>query len=180
MPRYRNTLSGFEVDLPEGWSEYGFFKRLFRTYDPAQPELAGPNGADLKFAVGPIAREPGLEEMQRNLDAIARRHGHWVVDVGSISVAGTEHATIMYHVPLGPFRPVTEGYASQLGLQTGPTLRAKNYHIVLNGVEYVMTGKIALFDGPIRDIGGEPVQELSELYAYDDDYDDIARTFRLI
>jgi hypothetical protein len=180
MWTYRNLRWAFEVTFPDGWQEYGFMRKLLRHYDPTQPEFVGPKGADIKFAIGPISPVPTLKEMQRNLEAIAEHHGHWVVDIQSITVAGKEHATIVYHIPLEAPKPATDPLSRLRGMLSGRTLRLKNYHIIIGKTEFVVTGKIALFDGPIGHIGGRPVQDMSTLYAHNEDYDDILRTFRLV
>jgi hypothetical protein len=131
MFRYRNAHWGFEVTFPNGWREYGFWDRLrsLRRYDPTQPEFAGPKGADLKIAIGP-ADPVRLVEMQRNLAAIAERHGHCVLEVKSIAIGGKEHATIVYHIPLDRPELITDRSSQWYGYQSGRTLRAKNYHLI--------------------------------------------------
>lgn len=179
MTLYTNTRWGFELNLPKGWSEPSFFQRLLRGYDPGNPELYGPKGAALKFAIGLISPEPSLKQMQRNVEGIVRKYGYLVVEIASIFVLGKEHATTPYHVPLPGDR----------------SLRLKNYHLIFNGIEFVATGKVALFTG-IEDMDGPPpgcyhpallatmlipkYPKLLRLYAYIDDYDDIIKTFKLV
>lgn len=179
MSSYANKRWKFEIELSEGWKEPGFFGRLLRPYDSANPELYGPKGAALKFAIGPISPEPSLGQMQRKVESISRKYGHLVIETGSISVLAKEHATIIYHVPL----------------PGNKSLRLKNYHLVLNGIEFVATGKVALFTGFEGMAGPTPgmysqvalaaalipdYPELLQLYAYTDDYDDIIKTFKLV
>jgi hypothetical protein len=178
MATYANDRWGFQISLPEGWAEPGFLRRLLRPYDPGNPELYGPKGAALKFAIGRISPEPNLQQMQRKVESVARKYGHLVVETDSLSVSGKEHATILYHIPLPGDR----------------SLRLKNYHIVLNGIEFVATGKVALFTGLEGMVGPRPgmysqaalaaaliprYPDLLRLYAYTDDYDDIMKTFKL-
>lgn len=179
MWTYHSQDWKFEVTFPDGWREPGLLRRFLRHHDPRHPEFVGPQGADLKFAVGPISPTPTVEQMQRTLQSIAERHGHWVVSVEAIAVGGKQHATLLYHIPLERPGQSSDPCDRYRGMLTGKTLRLKNYHLVFGGTEFVVTGKIALFDGPIGHLGGRPVQDLSVLYAHDEDYDDIIRTFRL-
>jgi hypothetical protein len=179
MSLYKNEKWKFEINLPKGWAGSGFLRRLFRPFDPANPELYGSRGVSLKFAIGPISPEPSLKQMQKNIENISRKYGHLVVETGSIPILGKEHATILYHVPISVDRSV----------------RLKNYHLIFNGIEFVITGKVALFTGIQGMSGPRPgmyssaafaaalipiYPELLQLYACDDDYDDIIKTFKLI
>ncbi|MDP3062718.1 MAG: hypothetical protein Q8O40_05855 [Chloroflexota bacterium] len=101
--RYRNQRWGFELDLPSGWREPGFFKRLLSFGRYAQqdvhPEFCASDGSSIKFTIGPISPVPSVEQQRSNLAAIAGRHGHDVIETGTMSVAGRNHATMQCRVP---------------------------------------------------------------------------------
>jgi len=111
---------GGRITLPSGWHSQGFFRRLLnRTVGGNAVDFFGPHGSSIKFAIGPIVPEPTVEEQRHELERIARKFGHDVVDVGEIEVAGKQHATITVHVPL-------------VGI-------LKNYSIVFEGLEFLVT-----------------------------------------
>ena len=64
------------------------------------PEFYGPDGANIKFAIGPIAPMPTVSQQQHNLEYIATKRGEQVIDLGIIHVGGKEHATITIRIPL--------------------------------------------------------------------------------
>ena len=101
--RYRNQRWGFELDLPPGWAEPGFFRRLLSFGRYAQqgvhPEFYSRGGSSIKIAIGPISPVPSAEEQQRNLVSIAGRHGHDVIETGTMQVGGKDHATMLCRVP---------------------------------------------------------------------------------
>lgn len=170
MKIYRSNRMRFEITLPDKWSEPGFFHRLFRPYDPDNPEFFGPNGAGLKFAIGPISPEPNLDEHQRNLERIAMKYGHRVLEIGSIEVCGKNHATMVYEMPLTRRPPVVMGCPEIIATLEllGPRLRLKNYHLIFHGIEYVITAKVASINQDIF------------IHEYEDTYDNIVRTFKVI
>ncbi len=115
MALYRNAHWRFEITMPDGWKEPGFLKRAFNRYDSANPELIGshekirvryskdspePNSeARLTFSIVPISPEPTVEQHQNDLAIIARRHHHFVREMGRITVLGKDHATMVYEIP---------------------------------------------------------------------------------
>ena len=100
--RYQNKHWGFKLDFPAGWFEPGFFKRLFSSGRYAQqdvyPEFYGPEGASIKIMSGPISPVPSTEQ-QINLKTIAEKHGHDVIETGTIKVGGISHATMTCRIP---------------------------------------------------------------------------------
>jgi len=122
MGAYRNNRHKFEIEIPHGWHEPGFFSRLFGL--DTNPEFYGPDQTGLKFAIGSISPEPSVKRQQENLKRIAIKHGHLVEEVGSIDVCAKEHATIICGIP-SPHHP------SHMTL--------KNYSIIFNGTEYLAT-----------------------------------------
>lgn len=123
--KYKNRKWGFELDLPTGWGEPGFFKHLFSFFRYAQqstqPEFYGPAGASLKLAIGPISPVPSLQEQQRNLERIAAKYGHEVIEIGEIDVGGKSHATMLCDIP-------------GVGV-------VKNYSLIFQGKEYLVTAQ---------------------------------------
>lgn len=123
--RYQNQHWGFELDLPPGWGEPGFFKRLFSVgryaQQAANPEFYARDGSSIKIAVGPISPVPSAEQQQSNLGAIARRHGHDVIEAGTINVGGRSHATMLCRVP-------------GVGV-------LKNYSLIFGTMEYLVTAQ---------------------------------------
>ncbi|MGD0294282.1 MAG: hypothetical protein ABSB30_10535 [Terracidiphilus sp.] len=145
--KYRCKGLGFEVVLPEGWRSPGILHRLLRL--PlrlmfAGPELAGgpefygPANDTIKFAIGPIAPEPSVAKHQADVAAMAARHGHRVVTVDTVDVAGRTHATMVVDVPL----------------PSGKVIRVKNYFLIFHGTEYVITSNLrageAFYDQIVR------------------------------
>jgi hypothetical protein len=196
MSTYRNKQWGFEITLPLGWLEPGLLHKLLHGYDSTNPEFFGPNEkirkkyssqspdpaneAALKFTIGPISPEPTVEQHQRNLEVIAKRHKHCIRDTGKIQVLGKDHATIVYEVPRPKFENIL-------------VYRFKNYHLIFKGIEYVITSKLATLphtNWPLE-LGQEYLQvppqirrapnitNLQAVYMYDQDYDDIVSTFLL-
>jgi len=177
---YRNRKLGFEIALPAGWSEPGLFRRLFASYDSSNPEFFGPGGKSLKFAISPIQPEPSTTAMHATLQDIAAEHGHDVIKLETITVSGREHATIVYDC-LHP------------SLDQLLVLRFKNYHLVFQGVEYAITARVAVLPRGIsltrpqapdykrgkmqRQKYGEYAKKLPQIFAYEEDYDEIVRTF---
>lgn len=104
--------------LPNGWRPAGLLRRFLSR---GHMEFFGPQGSSIKFAIGPIAPEPTLEEQKRNLQRIASRHGHKVLATGEIEVAGRKHATMTCEVPL-------------VGV-------LKNYSLIFDGIEYLVTAR---------------------------------------
>ena len=180
---YRNKSRGFEIALPAGWSEPGVLRRIFGSYDSSNPEFFGPDGKSLKFAIGPIHPEPSPIAMHENLRRIAAKHGHDVMKLETISAGGREHATMVYDC-LHP------------SMDQLLVLRFKNYHLVFHGVEYVITARVAILPRGIsltrpqapdfergrmqREKHGEYAKTLQKIFAYDEDYDEVIRTFRHI
>lgn len=89
------------------------------------PEFYGPANDSIKFAVGPISPEPNVNQHQRNIAAMAIRHGHQVVEVSTIDVAGKTHATMVVEVPT-----------------PSGSMRLKNYFLIFRGTEYVVTASL--------------------------------------
>lgn len=178
---YRNGKLGFEIAFPAGWSEPGLFRRLFGSYDPSNPEFLGPGGKGLKFAIGPIQSEPSVDVMHENLRCIAANHGHDVMKLESIFVGGREHATIVYDC----LHPKMDQLL---------VLRFKGYHLVFGGIEYVTTASVAVLPRGISLTRPQPpdylrgrmqtekygayAKSIQKIFAYEEDYDDIIRTFR--
>lgn len=86
------------------------------------PEFYGSANDSVKFAVGPISPEPSVTQHQRNVAAMAARHGHRVVEISTIDVAGKTHATMVVDVP-----------------SPSGGMRLKNYFLIFQGTEYVIT-----------------------------------------
>ena len=169
--------------FPPRWSEPGFIRRLLQGYDPDNPEFAGPNGSKLKFAIGPIGPEPDLKAHQDNLRRISLKHGHDPIEIAAIRVCGKDHATIVYDI----LKP---------GLEQLLVLRFKNFHLIFSKVEYVVTAHVATLPRGIsltrpqaldlnefhRQRAAYPdyQRRFPKIYACEEDYDDIIRTFRLV
>jgi len=180
---YRDQKLGFEITLPAGWREPGLSHRLLPSYDPSNPEFSGPGGAGLKFAIGPIQGAPSVDSMHEGLQRIAARFGHDVISLGTIGVSGREHATVVYDC-LHP------------SLDQLLVLRFKNYHLVFGGTEYVITARVAVLPRGIslsrpqrldlerfrmqRERYGQQAEALQQVFAYEEDYDDIIRTLRFL
>ncbi|MEW6162537.1 MAG: hypothetical protein AB1606_04405 [Nitrospirota bacterium] len=123
--KYRNQHWRFELDLPPGWAEPGFFRRLLAFGRYAQqgqhPEFYGPGDSSIKIASGPISPVPSAEQQQSNLEAIARRHGHDVIETRTINVGGRSHATMLCRAP-------------GVGV-------VKNYSLIFGTTEYFVTAQ---------------------------------------
>jgi len=69
---------------------------------------------------------------------MAARHGHRVVTVDTVDVAGRTHATMVVDVPL----------------PSGKVIRVKNYFLIFHGTEYVITSNLrageAFYDQIVR------------------------------
>lgn len=87
---------GFQISLPQGWRKAGLLRRLLFAGNPI---LYGPHGRSIKFAIGPISPAPSPEEQRSNLEAIALRHGHDIIETDIIKVGGRDHATMVCRVP---------------------------------------------------------------------------------
>src|SRR5579864_1413691 len=178
---YRSKKLGFELAMPTGWSEPGLLRRLFASYDSSNPEFSGPGGKSLKFVIGPIHPEASPTAMHETLRRIAAKHGHDVMKLETISVGGRDHASIVYDC-LHP------------SLDQLLVLRFKNYHLVFHCVAYVITARVAVLPRGIsmtrpqaldwerskmqREKYGEYAKRLQQIFAYEEDYDDVVRTFR--
>ncbi len=100
METYRNAFWGFTIILPNGWREPFWLVRLFqRRQLREQPEFIGPFNSRLKFAIGPIHPVPEVPEQQQNLQRMAMKHGHRVIDFDVIHVDGKDHATMVFVTP---------------------------------------------------------------------------------
>jgi hypothetical protein len=125
MSTYHNSTWGFDLQLPAGWREPGGIARvlLFFRYaaQSSQPEFYGPDGASLKFAIGPISPEPSAEMQQRTLQHIAMKRGEDVLDVGTVQVGGRIHATMTVDIP----------YVG----------RVKHYSLIFRGTEYLVSAR---------------------------------------
>jgi len=131
---YRDKRLGFEITFPSGWRCPAFLHKLFRLplrlmfASPALaggPEFYGPSGDSIKLAVGPISPVPSVSQHQRNVQAMAVRHGHRVLKVATIAVAGKSHATMAVDIPS----------------PTG-SMRLKNYFLIFGRTEYVVTASL--------------------------------------
>ena len=129
--KHRDNELKFEMTFPAGWRRPGLLHRLKRipvqlastsSYIAGGLEFYGPSGDSIKMAVGPISPEPTPEAHQQTVRAIAIRHRHKVLDLGTIKVAGKSHATMVVAIPTLP----------------GP-LTLKNYFLIFHGTEYVVT-----------------------------------------
>ena len=127
---YRDTRLKFEIDIPEGWKRPGFLHRLSRLplrliFSPPDvaggPEFYGPSGDTIKLSIGPISPEPNVKQHQKNIAAMAERHGHRVIRIDTIEVAGKLHATMVVDMPV-----------------PGGSRRVKNYFLIFKGMEYVI------------------------------------------
>ena len=127
----------------------------FERTSAENPEFFGPNDASIKFAIGPISPEPSIQEHMDNLERIAEKYGHSVLEIASIEVEGKKHATMVYDIPIRSFH----------------TLRLKNYHLIFSGLEYVMTASIATISSALEQI---------HVYENEVTYDSIVKTFRLL
>ena len=138
MKKYRSSRYNFEIEIPDQWNVRGFFGKKAK-----YPEFDGPNNASFGFAIGPIYPEPAVEEQQRNLEKIANKYGHIVQKIDSISVDGKQHATMICKI--------------LSALQTQGIL-IKNYSLIFNGMEYLVTAHLENFR--------------------EEDYDSIIKTFK--
>lgn len=120
MGKHKNSSWGFEITLPDGWAEPGFLRRILLGH-ATNPEFYGPSRESIKFAIGPISPVPHVRRQQDNLRTIAARHGHNVLEVGSIEVGGKEHATMICEIPY-------------VGV-------VKNYSLIFSGIEYLVTAR---------------------------------------
>ena len=123
--RYHNQHWRFKLDLPPGWGEPSVLKRLLSfgryAHQTVHPEFYARDGSSIKIAVGPITPVPSAEEQQSNLETIARRHGHDVIETGAINVDGRSHATMLCRVPA-------------IGV-------IKNYSLIFGTTEYFVTAE---------------------------------------
>jgi len=189
VKKYQNKHWNFEITLPGGWRGPGFFGRLMG--GERNPTITGPGKAELKLAIGPILPEPSVHEMQRNLQVIANRHDHPIQEIDSIDVMGKQHATMLYQVPFE--FPWSLRVAHQF----------KNYHLVFDGIEYVVTTNIGIVPrmglpsiaatNPVafhqmkeqaeKAVGGavaliKGAERFYQIYYGWGDYDDIVQTFK--
>jgi hypothetical protein len=125
MAKYINKYWGFEFDLPPGWFAPGVLERHLSpgryAHQKTQPEFYGPNGASIKFAIGPISPVPSVNQQQDNLKTTAQSSGHNNIETGTISVGGKNHATIMCNIP---------------GIGT-----LKHYSVIFETTEYLVTAR---------------------------------------
>lgn len=160
MKIYRDSRRRFQIELPDGWSRIGFLRGILRGSipDPDNPEFTGSKGEQLKFAIGPISPEPTVSEQQERMKAIAQKHGHRVYEVDSIEVDGKEHAVVHTCVPLGPYRD-------------SPQLLLKNYHLIFNNFEYLITASL---------VTRHPGRGVRGIIRHGDEevYDQIVKSFR--
>jgi hypothetical protein len=123
--KYRNQHWGFEIDLPLGWTEPNFFRRLlsFGRYakQSVHPGFYACDGSSLKIAIGPISLVPSAEQQRMNLEVIAHRHGHEVIETGTIDLGGKIHATMVCRIP-------------GVGI-------IKNYSLIFGTTEYFVTAQ---------------------------------------
>jgi hypothetical protein len=183
--KYQNKR--FEIELPDNWRAPGLLGRLVGM--DKNPEFYGPNEeirvkydentprneAALKFAIGPIYPEPSVEQHQKNLESIAMVHRHNVIKTGTINVLGKEHATIVYEVPR---------------IKDLLVYRLKNYHLIFNQTEFVATANMATLEYsfwpsewhqhmPSSLRHSPQITGLQAVYMFEEDYDDIIKTFKL-
>ncbi|MBS3149813.1 hypothetical protein J4455_03940 [Candidatus Woesearchaeota archaeon] len=156
MIKYRNNHHKFEIELPNERHGPRLISRLFGM--DANPEFYEQNRSSLKFAIGPISPEPSVREQQLNLENIARKYGHDVIEVGSIAVYEKEHATIVCKVPLIQQPPVMIGRPEYI-VRPVPSMLLKNYSLIFDGIEYFATASIDKFP--------------------EENFDEIIKTFRL-
>ena len=101
--KYVNKYWGFEFDLPSGWSPPGVLRRQLSpgryANQKTQPEFYGPGDTSIKFSIGPVEPVPSVKQQQKNLETIAQTSGHDIIEVGTISVGGKNHATLMCNIP---------------------------------------------------------------------------------
>lgn len=133
MLRYRNKEWGFELTLPKGWYRPGFFHRLIFS---AQPEFFGPHDDSIKMVTAPLSPEPDLHSHQKVIRRIAGELGHQVLEVSEIEVGGKRHATVVFEARLD----------SRL------RRRFKNYHLVFDGTEFVVTASLESGEAAVDDI----------------------------
>lgn len=119
---YQNKKYGFEIELPSDWKVRGLFGGR-----ASNPEFDGPNGASLKFAIGPIFPEPSPEDHREKLVRTALKYGQYVQSTGYLTVMGKNHATITCKVPNG-----------------SDVLILKTYSIIYNGKEYLVTAQLVV------------------------------------
>ena len=116
---------GFEFDLPSGWSEPGALRRQLspgrHAHQKTQPEFYGPDDASIKFVIGPVSPVPSVNQQQNNLETTALRSGHDIIEIGTISVGGKNHATIICNIP---------------GIGT-----LKHYSVIFGTTEYLITAR---------------------------------------
>jgi hypothetical protein len=123
--KYVNKYWGFEFDLPPGWSAPGALRRQLSpgryTHQNTQPEFYGPDDASIKFIIGPISPVPSVNQQQDNLKTNAQGSGHDIIEVGTISVGGKNHATVMCNIS---------------GIGT-----LKHYSVIFETTEYLVTAR---------------------------------------
>jgi len=120
---YVNKACGFKVTIPARWTK-GIF------LNPYTPQFYGPSGESLKFAIGWISPVPDVETQQKNLEGLAKKCGHTVLDIRSITVFGKEHATMLVEIP-------TVG-------------KIKNYSLIFNKIEYLVTANVEMADSIVQ------------------------------
>jgi hypothetical protein len=145
---YHDLYSRFKFTLAGQWQDQ-------QPFNTKNPEFVGPDGAVIKFAIGPISPEPDYQEHMNSLKRIAAKYGHEILKVGSIEVDGKRHASVVCQVPISQYRK----------------LRLKNYHLIFSGIEYVITALLATVDSRF---GQTRVHEQEE------SYDSIVTTFRAL
>lgn len=125
MVKYVNKYWGFEFDLPPGWSPPGALRRQLSpgryAHQNTQPEFYGPDDASIKFAIGSITPVPSVNQQQENLKINAQRSGHEIIEIGTISVGGENHATILCNIS---------------GIGT-----LKHYSVISDTTEYLVTAR---------------------------------------
>lgn len=123
---YRDTHWEFEMTFPDGWRGGASESPLTRSFlggGAVSDSLAFYGDPDecIRFAIGPIAPEPSVEQQQWNLQRIAMKRGERIVEVGSIHVGGRQHATIIVDIP-----------------STG---RLKHYSLIFRGIEFFVSAR---------------------------------------
>ena len=178
---YRSQSLGFEVTLPAGWKEPGFIRRLFTSYDRANPELNGPGGKSLKFTIRPVRVVPTVAARHAIFRQVAGKLCYDVIKLEAIEVGGRSHATMVYDC-LHP------------ELDQLLVLRFKSYALVFPGVEYEITARVAILPRGVsftrpqapdferkrkqRKEHFQYAEKLQQIFAYEEDYDAIVGTFR--
>jgi len=174
----------FSLEAPEMFYRIGggclFFLNYFNPHIGGSDELIGPNGASIKIVYGDIEPEPFWEDYISKLAEISAHHNHRVVTASPIEILGKKHATIVYDIPIKQYNELM-------------VTRAKNYHLIFNGVEYVFTAKIAQLaalspEMMTTNIGRykqawkqhKEMQKIQEIFGQIDTYDEIIKSFNFI